>query len=118
VVWPDTLARAKFAVQIGAAEVGLRPLGTPDGNLWKRLFTEATPVAGFQFKDMSEVNLRSFPVRNVLGFVKRHYGPAGDAVRVQPSVPAAVAAGAWRPEGHAGGAGHPHAQGQFRPPVD
>jgi hypothetical protein len=73
-IWPDTLARAKFAVRVGATEVGLLPLGTPDSVLWKQLFTDETPVAGFQFKDMSEVNLRSFPVRNVLGFVKRHYG--------------------------------------------
>ena len=26
------------------------------------------------FKDMAQVNLRSFPVRNVLGLLRKHYG--------------------------------------------
>lgn len=72
--WPGTLAGARFSVRIGADEVGLVPLTEPDGDLWRQLFDDATPVAGFQFKDMSQVNLRSFPVRSVLGFLRRHYG--------------------------------------------
>lgn len=72
--WPATLAGADFSVWIGNDLVKLVPLTRPDGGLWKRLFSEETPVAGFVFKDMSKVNLRSFPVRQVLGFLRRHYG--------------------------------------------
>lgn len=75
--WPATLAQQKFALDIGGTTVGLIPIGTaetaPDSAVWQRLFGPTLPVAGFQFKDMSAVNLRSFPVRNVLGFVRRHY---------------------------------------------
>lgn len=72
--WPATLAAAKFRLSLGAVSVGLTPLNGGDSKLWAKLFDEQTPVAGFQFKDMSKVNLRSFPVRNVLGFLRRHYG--------------------------------------------
>src|SRR4029077_10571306 len=58
----------------GPDTVGLAPLSTPDGDLWKKLFGPQTPVAGFVFKDMSKVNLRSYAVRNVLGFLRKHYG--------------------------------------------
>ena len=33
-----------------------------------------TPVAGFVFKNMAQVNLHSFAVRNVLGLLRKHYG--------------------------------------------
>lgn len=75
--WPATIAQQKFALDIGGTTVGLIPINTPetapDSAVWQRLFGPTLPVAGFQFKDMSAVNLRSFPVRNVLGFVRRHY---------------------------------------------
>ncbi len=48
--------------------------------LWERLFPGTTPVAGFQFKNMSLVNLRSFAVRNVLGLLRTYYGAARGAV--------------------------------------
>jgi hypothetical protein len=72
--WPDTLRHARFALRVGAASIELRPLSAADPALWGRLFGETTPVAGFVFKDMSKVNLRSYAVRNVLGIVRRHYG--------------------------------------------
>ena len=72
--WPQTLAQAHFGLRIGADTVGLVPLGSPDAGLWKKLFGPQTPVAGFVFKDMSKVNLRSYAVRNVLGFARKHYG--------------------------------------------
>ncbi|XKM38413.1 hypothetical protein A4U53_005240 (plasmid) [Rhizobium ruizarguesonis] len=71
--WPALLADAKFGLRVGAAEVPLKPVNLGDSDLWKQLFGTATPVAGFQFKDMSKVNLRSFQVRNVLKFVRKHY---------------------------------------------
>jgi hypothetical protein len=72
--WPQTLRQARFGLRIGSDTVGLVPLSTPDAELWKKLFGPQTPVAGFVFKDMSKVNLHSYAVRNVLGFVRKHYG--------------------------------------------
>jgi len=85
--WPATLAGARFATWIGSDLVKLVPLSEPDSDVWKRLFGEETPVAGFVFKDMSKVNLRSYAVRQVLGFMRRHYGRlAADAGHDRPSL--------------------------------
>lgn len=72
--WPKTLEGVRFGLRVGAQTVGLRPVTQPDSALWTSLFLADTPVAGFVFKDMSKVNLRSFPVRNVLGMLRKHYG--------------------------------------------
>jgi hypothetical protein len=72
--WPKTLATVKFSLKVGASEAALMPVSQADPSLWQKLFSKQTPVAGFQFMDMSQVNLRSYPVRNVLGFLRRHYG--------------------------------------------
>src|SRR5262245_60377466 len=77
--WPDTLKNVKFRLHIGAAVVDLQPTSQPDADLWSRFFNDTTPVAGFVFKNMSQVNLRSFAVRNVLGLLRTHY--AGLAVQ-------------------------------------
>ena len=74
--WPRTLSRLKLQLQIAGVPglLPLEPLNTASSELWTTLFTADTPVAGFQYQDMSRVNLRSFAVRNVLGFVREHYG--------------------------------------------
>ena len=72
--WPRTLQGLKLGLRIDGQVVSLKPLTVADAATWERLFDAATPVAGFKFQDMSRVNLRSFPVRNVLGFVRHHYG--------------------------------------------
>ncbi len=72
--WPKTLEQRKFQLQLGAQTVDLEPTSRPDAELWARLFNDTTPVAGFVFKDMSKVNLRSYAVRNALGLVRQHYG--------------------------------------------
>lgn len=72
--WPSTLADAKFGLDLGPETVSLNPLNTGDSELWKKLLSDSTPVNGFEFKNMSEVNLHSFAVRNVLGYLRRHYG--------------------------------------------
>src|SRR5690606_31795661 len=69
-----TLASLRFRVKLANGDCGLIPLAKPDPELWRKLFSADTPVAGFQFTDMSKVNLRSYPLRNVLGFLRRHYG--------------------------------------------
>lgn len=75
--WPATLAQVEWALDIAGSTVALQvvtPAGlAPDAALWRQLVPESLPVAGFQFLDVSRVNLRSWPVRNVLGFVRRHY---------------------------------------------
>lgn len=75
--WPSSVRAMKFALEIGGTTVDLKPIDDPatrpDSTVWKRLFYPKLPVAGFRFKDMSRVNLRSYPVRNVMGFVRRHY---------------------------------------------
>lgn len=71
--WPQTLAKLGFALRIGGTVVELSATSRADPALWQRLLPLQTPVAGFAFKDMSAVNLRSFAVRNVLGLVRRYY---------------------------------------------
>lgn len=71
--WPKTLTNVKFGLRIGAQEVQLDRISTSDSTIWTKLFFKETPVSGFVFKDMSKVNLRSFPMRNVLGTVRKHY---------------------------------------------
>ena len=71
--WPDALARLRFELRIGAQHVPLDIVSQPDAALWGQLFNADTPVAGFVFRDMSQVNLRSYAVRNVLGLARRHY---------------------------------------------
>ncbi len=74
--WPKTLQRLKLQLQIAGVPglLPLQPLSDASPELWDAIFPADTPVAGFQFKDMSKVNLRSYAVRNVLGFVREHYG--------------------------------------------
>ncbi|HBO79268.1 MAG TPA: hypothetical protein DD502_14070, partial [Cupriavidus sp.] len=78
-LWPRTVAEAKFGLRIGNTLLPLEPLGPlagqaqPDVDLWSQLFAPETPVDGFVFKDMSRVNLRSYAVRNVLGLARKYY---------------------------------------------
>jgi hypothetical protein len=74
VQWPLTLKSVKFRLRIGAQVVDLQPTSQADPELWARFFTTETDVAGFVFKNMAQVNLRSFAVRNVLGLMRTHYG--------------------------------------------
>jgi hypothetical protein len=72
--WPGTIDGAKFFAERGGDKIPLELISKPDPDLWRELFTKETPVAGFVYKDMSRVNLRSYSVRNMLGFLKKHYG--------------------------------------------
>ncbi|MGE0447541.1 MAG: hypothetical protein AB7P99_20125, partial [Vicinamibacterales bacterium] len=72
--WPKTLETVKFKLRVGSTTVALERISKADPDLWARLLPETTPVAGFVFPDMARVNLRSFPVRNVLGLLRAHYG--------------------------------------------
>ncbi|MFD1158912.1 hypothetical protein [Roseovarius aestuarii] len=72
--WPGSLDAAQFSLRIGMDEVDLERVSKPDAGMWKQFFDENTPVAGFVYKDMSTVNLHSYAVKNVLSFVRDHYG--------------------------------------------
>lgn len=71
--WPDTVSGATFKLVLAAGSLPLTRLSKPNSELWKKLFKAETPVAGFQFKDMSKVNMHSYAVRNVLSYVRKHY---------------------------------------------
>ncbi|WP_299609701.1 hypothetical protein [uncultured Tateyamaria sp.] len=71
--WPATLQAARFALSVGAQDFELDLQSKPDSGLWAKLFSKATPVAGFVYPDFSKANWRSYPVRNILGAVRRHY---------------------------------------------
>ncbi|WP_199555939.1 hypothetical protein [Sandaracinobacteroides hominis] len=72
--WPKTVAEATFALRINGVLHELGQQNELQPELWDKLFSAETPVSGFVFADMSRVNLRSFPVRHVLGFLRRYYG--------------------------------------------
>ncbi len=72
--WPKTLAAAKPRLIVAGKTIPLELIGKTWPGLWGQFFSKSTPVAGFVFKDMSGVNLRSYAVRNVIGFLRKHYG--------------------------------------------
>lgn len=72
--WPKRIDAARFRLAINGILHEMEPASRPEPELWEKLFPPDTPVSGFVFTDMSRVNLRSFPVRHVLGFLRRHYG--------------------------------------------
>lgn len=85
--WPKTLQAAKFSLRVGGSVVPVEMLGQPDAALWDEIFPATTFVEGFVFKDMSQVNLRSFAVRNVVRFLRRHYGAlATEAAATHPTL--------------------------------
>lgn len=85
--WPATLAHVKFTLRVGQDRLDLEPMNLPDAALWRRLLPAQTPVAGFEFKNMSEVNLLSYSVANVLGLMREHYGQlATQATSTHPTL--------------------------------
>lgn len=72
--WPRALEPARFRLRMSTGAVPLEVISKPDPDLWDKFFRDDTPVAGFKFTDMSQVNLRSYSIRNVLGFLRTHYG--------------------------------------------
>lgn len=72
--WPKTLGGLALGLRIGGKVFPVERQGQTDAALWDALLGPDTPVTGFVFTDMSRVNLRSFSVRNVQGFVRQHYG--------------------------------------------
>lgn len=76
--WPATVAGLKLELVLPNGAEPLQrfdaaPQLKPDSALWKQLFPADLPVAPFNFVDISAKNLRSFPVRGVLGLLRQHY---------------------------------------------
>jgi hypothetical protein len=85
--WPLALRDLEFELRVGNARpVPLEPITRASSQTWSRLFSKTTPVAGFEFKDMSKVNLRSYAVRNVVGFLKEHYASLGEGGGDHPAL--------------------------------
>ena len=73
--WPATVNAARFELLLpnghGIATERLTP--PADSALWQQLFPGTTPVRAFVFKDHSSRRIRSYPVRDVLGYVRDLY---------------------------------------------
>lgn len=85
--WPKTVEGLKLALRYQGQRIPLTRISEPDPALWDQLLPAHTPVAGFVFQDMSQLNLRSYAVRHVLGFVREHYGKlATQAATTHPTL--------------------------------
>ena len=72
--WPDTiLNHATFSAEIDGELIPLKLVSEPNPKLWEKLFPLETYVEGFEYTDMSGVNLRSYPIRGILGYLKGLY---------------------------------------------
>lgn len=79
--WPatlypdDTTKHLRFSVQFGndppipATRVG--PL--PRSDLWTALFSPTTRVNSYQFRDLADRRIRSYPVRHIVSFLREQY---------------------------------------------
>src|SRR5438132_13324941 len=81
--WPRTLAGIKFAIHIGAARFiennGVTRVSVANSELWRALFKHDTVVRSHTFDDYKERRIHSYPVMNVLGFIKEQYTKIGIA---------------------------------------
>jgi hypothetical protein len=77
--WPATVAKLRFKVEFkGGPAFAAQPLTEPgfpalDSVAWKALFPPGSPVQTFGFEDNSPLFVRSYPTKNVLGFVEEQY---------------------------------------------
>jgi len=71
--WPEVIKDAKFSVETGDDTIPLKLISEIDESLWHKLFSEETPVNGFEYEDLSEVNFRSYQIRNILSYLRKYY---------------------------------------------
>ena len=90
--WPKTVSEATFKAIVktisGEQEVLLKPGIKYNSDLWRKLFTEETPVEGFKFTDIADekkVKIHSYNIRNILGFIEKNY--ANVAVNSPEDIP-------------------------------
>lgn len=77
--WPGLMAATRFGLHVGAQTFDLKPISDPSSPHWKRVFPDDLPVAGYVYNDLSQHNLRSFPVRTLVSFLHTHYGALAEA---------------------------------------
>ena len=78
--WPTTVSKLHFRVEFqGGPALPAEHLTEPafpalDSAAWKALFPGSSPVETFNFEDKSPLFVRSYPTKNILGFVEQQYG--------------------------------------------
>ena len=91
--WPTTVGTLKFRVEVlGGPTVDAAADKTPlDSVAWKALFNangKPAVVRSYNFDDRSNVPVRSFPTKKVVGFLKNLYQQAAiQFPRVKPTLP-------------------------------
>jgi hypothetical protein len=79
--WPGTLSPSAagrgvlFYVQFGTGEpvLATQTSDSPKSDLWKALFSDTTWVEPYEFTDYKARPIQSYPVRNILSFLKQQY---------------------------------------------
>ena len=71
--WPEAIGNAAFSAEVAGNLTPLKLMSDPDAKLWEKLFNKETLVDGFVFRDMSNIKLRSYPIRSVLSYLKEYY---------------------------------------------
>ncbi len=76
--WPATLATIDLGLQFEGGPLFdnasiQRSAPTPDSKLWRSLFAAATLVKPFRYKNLHARPILSYPLRNVLGRVRKSY---------------------------------------------
>ncbi len=112
--WPDTLANAKFELDLngqvlvvagltttGGARIDTR-YGLPDSSLWQAMFPRDTPVRDFAFEDRINSAVLSYPAASLHQQMRKLYqslaGKAGDQL---PLIVDILNDSAWKPfRGH------------------
>lgn len=85
--WPERVNTFRFEVQFQGGPTGKgKPEMGADPDLWRHLFPPETPVGPHVFQDHAKRDLHSFPVRDVLQFLKKSYGAAAAAGANLPSI--------------------------------
>jgi hypothetical protein len=93
--WPAIVNGARFDVLLpDNTRIATQRLTSPaDSSLWRKLFPGTTPVRAFVFKDHSSRRIRSYPIRDVLGYVHDLYRDvartSGEDLPAAPGMPGA-----------------------------
>ena len=104
--WPAVVAGLRFQVQFqGGPSFVAQPVTEPgdpalDSEAWKALFNDTTFVRSYQFDDRNGLNVRSFPTKRVLSFIKDQYTTFAVS---SPSQKPSLSALGFDPLGGAGG---------------
>lgn len=80
--WPATLAQLKFQATVGGTTFDCKPFLpdpklAPESKLWQSLFTKTTYVRPYQFDKLDDRLIFSYPMANVLGYLKQVYQAFG-----------------------------------------